>query len=71
MATRCWRIPATARLRPSLRAPAERVSVEGHTIIARLVMQGRRIGALAAYYDPERRLRPEDTRVVSEVAAFV
>jgi two-component system, LytTR family, sensor kinase len=52
----------------------ERVSVEGHAVVAPLVMQTptrRRIGALAAYYDPERRLRPEDTRVVSEVAALV
>jgi two-component system LytT family sensor kinase len=49
----------------------ERVSVEGHAVVAPLVVQGRRIGALAAYYDPERRLRPEDTRVVSEVASLV
>jgi two-component system, LytTR family, sensor kinase len=49
----------------------KRVSVDGHTIVAPLVVQGRRIGALAAYYDPERRLRPEDARVVSEVAALV
>ncbi len=49
----------------------KRVAVEGHAIVAPLVVQDRRIGALAAYYDPERRLRPEDTRVVSEVAALV
>ena len=49
----------------------ERVAVEGHTVVAPLVVQGRRIGTLAAYYDPERRLRPEDTRGVSEVAALV
>ena len=32
---------------------------------------GERIGRLAAFYGPERRLRPEDTRVVSEVASLV
>jgi two-component system, LytTR family, sensor kinase len=58
-------------LPPDTPIAGERVSVEGHTIVAPLVMQDRRIGALAAYYDPERRLRPEDTRVVSEVAALV
>lgn len=43
----------------------------GHTVIAPLVVAGERIGRLAAFYGPERRLRPEDTRVVSEVAALV
>ncbi len=41
----------------------------GHTVVAPLVVQGERIGRLAAFYGPERRLRPEDTRVVSEVAS--
>ena len=40
----------------------------GHTVVAPLVVQGERIGRLAAFYGTERRLRPEDTRVVSEVA---
>ena len=39
--------------------------------IAPLVVQGERIGRLAAFYGSERRLRPEDTRVVSEVASLV
>ena len=43
----------------------------GHTVVAPLVVQGERIGRLAAFYGPERRLRPEDTRVVSEVASLV
>jgi two-component system LytT family sensor kinase len=54
-----------------------RVSVEhgpdpfGHTVVAPLVVQGERIGRLTAFYGTERRLRPEDTRVVSEVASLV
>ena len=40
-------------------------------MIAPLIVGGERIGRLAAFYGPERRLRPEDTRVVSEVAALV
>ena len=43
----------------------------GHTVVAPLVVGGERIGRLAAFYGPERRLRPEDTRVVSEVASLV
>jgi len=43
----------------------------GHTVVAPLLAQGARIGRLAAFYGPERRLRPEDTRVVSEVASLV
>jgi len=43
----------------------------GNTVIAPLLVGGERIGRLAAFYGPERRLRPEDTRVVSEVAALV
>jgi two-component system LytT family sensor kinase len=43
----------------------------GHTVVAPLVVQGARIGRLAAFYGPEGRLRPEDTRVVSEVASLV
>src|SRR5690348_16685260 len=36
----------------------------GPTVVAPLVIRGRGIGALAAVYEPEHRLRPEDTRVV-------
>jgi len=43
----------------------------GHTVVAPLIVQDERIGRLAAFYGPERRLRPEDTRVVSEVASLV
>ena len=43
----------------------------GHTVVAPLVVQGSPVGRLAAFYGPERRLRPEDTRVVSEVASLV
>jgi two-component system LytT family sensor kinase len=56
---------------------SERVEVHsgpppfGNTVIAPLMVGGERIGRLAAFYGPERRLRPEDTRVVSEVAALV
>jgi two-component system LytT family sensor kinase len=43
----------------------------GHTVVAPLVVQGVPVGRLSAFYGPERRLRPEDTRVVSEVASLV
>ena len=43
----------------------------GNTVVAPLIVGGERIGRLAAFYGPERRLRPEDTRVVSEVASLV
>jgi two-component system LytT family sensor kinase len=43
----------------------------GNTVVAPLMVGGERIGRLAAFYGPERRLRPEDTRVVSEVAILV
>jgi two-component system LytT family sensor kinase len=56
---------------------SDRVAVErgpapyGNTVVAPLVVGGERIGRLAAFYGTERRLRPEDTRVVSEVASLV
>ena len=40
-------------------------------MIAPLVVQDEQIGWLAAFYGSDRRLRPEDTRVVSEVASLV
>ncbi|HET6550383.1 MAG TPA: histidine kinase [Solirubrobacter sp.] len=43
----------------------------GHTVVAPLLVGDERIGRLAAFYGAERRLRPEDTRVVSEVASLV
>jgi two-component system LytT family sensor kinase len=55
----------------------QRVAVErgpdpfGNTVVAPLIVGGERIGRIAAFYGPERRLRPEDTRVVSEVASLV
>jgi two-component system LytT family sensor kinase len=62
---------------PAWMPAGDRVSVEdaplpfGHAVVAPLIVQGERIGRLAAFYGAERRLRPEDTRVVSEVASLV
>ena len=62
---------------PAWLPDTERVAVErgpdpfGHTVVAPLVVQGERVGRLAAFYGNERRLRPEDTRVVNEVASLV
>ena len=56
---------------------SDRVAVErgpapyGNTVVAPLVVGGERVGRLAAFYGTERSLRPEDTRVVSEVASLV
>ena len=56
---------------------SERVAVErgpdpyGHTVVAPLVVGDERIGRLTAFYGTERGLRPEDTRVVGEVASLV
>jgi two-component system LytT family sensor kinase len=55
-------LPASDRVEV-VRGPAP----YGHTVVAPLSVGGR----LAAFFGPERRLRPEDTRVVSEVAALV
>ena len=69
--------PAPATRRPEWLPDSERVAVErgpdpyGNTVVAPLVVGGERIGRLAAFYGPERRLRPEDTRVVGEVASLV
>jgi two-component system LytT family sensor kinase len=76
------RVLAADGVRVAERAPEwlpdlDRVAVErgpdpyGHTVVAPLIVGGERIGRLAAFYGPERRLRPEDTRVVSEVASLV
>ena len=56
---------------------SDRVAVErgpapyGNSIVAPLVVAEERIGRLTAFYGTERRLRPEDTRVVGEVASLV
>lgn len=43
----------------------------GPAVVAPLVIRERGIGALVAVYEPDHRLRPEDTRVVGEAAALV
>jgi two-component system LytT family sensor kinase len=45
--------------------------VGGPAVIAPLVIRERGIGALIAVYEPDHRLRPEDTRVVGEAGALV
>jgi two-component system, LytTR family, sensor kinase len=55
---------------PRLRTRAAQLPF-GAAVVAPLVVQDERIGWLAAFYGSDRRLRPEDTRVVSEVASLV
>jgi two-component system LytT family sensor kinase len=43
----------------------------GAAVVAPLVIQQRHVGALIALYERDRRLRPDDTRVVGEAAALV
>ena len=43
----------------------------GSAVIASLLVRDQRVGAFVALYDNDERLRPEDTRVVSETAALV
>lgn len=43
----------------------------GTTVVAALVVRGRRAGSLAAFYAGRRRVRPEDTRMVADAAALV
>ena len=45
--------------------------IGGAAVVAPLVIQQRRVGALVALYERDRRLRPDDTRVVGEAAALV
>jgi two-component system, LytTR family, sensor kinase len=40
-------------------------------VVAPLVVREERIGSLAAFFEPQRRVEPEDMRVVSEAAALV
>jgi two-component system, LytTR family, sensor kinase len=43
----------------------------GGAVVAPLVVRGERIGSLAAFYARGRRIRPDDTRVVSDAAELV
>ena len=67
----------TGETPPAWLPDSDRVAVErgpapfGNAVVAPLVVGGERIGRLTAFYGTERRLRPEDTRVVSEVASLV
>jgi two-component system, LytTR family, sensor kinase len=45
--------------------------IGGAAVVAPLVIQQRHVGALIALYERDRRLRPDDTRVVGEAAALV
>lgn len=45
--------------------------IGGAAVVAPLVIQERHVGALIALYERDRRLRPDDTRVVGEAAALV
>jgi two-component system LytT family sensor kinase len=43
----------------------------GGAVVAPLIVRGRRVGSLAAFYARGRRIRPEDTRVVGDAAQLV
>jgi two-component system LytT family sensor kinase len=43
----------------------------GGAVVAPLLVRGRRVGSLAAFYARGRRIRPEDTRVVGDAAELV
>jgi two-component system LytT family sensor kinase len=43
----------------------------GGAVVAPLIVRGRRVGSLAAFYARGRRIRPEDTRVVGDAAELV
>jgi two-component system, LytTR family, sensor kinase len=45
--------------------------IGGAAVVAPVVIQERHVGALIALYERDRRLRPDDTRVVGEAAALV
>jgi two-component system LytT family sensor kinase len=61
--------------------PDDRVHVEpriemrelhlGGAVVAPLILRGERVGSLAAFYARGRRIRPDDTRVVSDAAGLV
>jgi two-component system LytT family sensor kinase len=58
------------RVEPRLRCPHDGCPLRS-AIVAPLAVQGRRVGALVAYYDRPGRLRVEESRVVGEAAALV
>jgi two-component system LytT family sensor kinase len=43
----------------------------GGAVVAPVIVRGRRVGSLAAFYARGRRIRPEDTRVVDDAAELV
>jgi two-component system, LytTR family, sensor kinase len=43
----------------------------GGAVVAPLIVRGERVGSLAAFYARGRRIRPDDTRVVSDAASLV
>jgi two-component system, LytTR family, sensor kinase len=43
----------------------------GGAVVAPLIVRGERVGSLAAFYARGRKIRPEDTRVVSDAAQLV
>jgi two-component system LytT family sensor kinase len=61
--------------------PDDRVHVDPHlellrlhlggAVVAPLIVRGERVGSMAAFYARGRRIRPEDTRVVSDAAELV
>ena len=50
---------------------AAQPDIGGAAVVAPLIIQQRHVGALIALYERDRRLRPDDTRVVGEAAALV
>ena len=53
------------------RRSAEGADATGAAVVAPLLIQEQLLGALIAIYEPDHRLRPDDTRVVGEAAALV
>ena len=53
------------------RRNAQGYEATGATVVAPLLIQEQLLGALIAIYEPDHRLRPDDTRVVGEAAALV
>jgi two-component system LytT family sensor kinase len=53
------------------RRNAQSTDATGAAVVAPLLIQEQLLGALIAIYEPDHRLRPDDTRVVGEAAALV
>ena len=53
------------------RRNAQGTDATGAAVVAPLLIQEQLLGALIAIYEPDHRLRPDDTRVVGEAAALV